>query len=68
MLDILEKEYCLKLKNKELLTFNFSIESKEDGEIYKFSLNNIKEENKNLFPLNLELNSPGRPRSASRRR
>ena len=59
MLDILEKEYCLKLKNKELLTFNFSIESKEDGEIYKFSLNNIKEENKNLFPLNLELNSNG---------
>ena len=59
MLDILEKEYCLKLKNKELLTFIFSIESKEDGEIYKFSLNNIKEENKNLFPLNLELNSNG---------
>ena len=57
--DKYEKEYCLKLKDKELLTFNFSIEKETDGEVYNFLLNNLNKENKHLFPLNLELNSIG---------
>lgn len=59
MADILKKEYCLKLKDKELLCFTFSIEKRADGEVYNFSLNNINEENKDIFPLNLELSSAG---------
>ncbi len=55
----LKREYCLKLKDKELLTFIFSIEKKEDGEIYNFFLKNINKKNEKLFPLNLELSSIG---------
>ena len=57
--DKYQKEYCLKLKDKELLTFNFSVEKETDGEVYNFLLNNLNKENKHLFPLNLELNSIG---------
>ena len=37
MFEKLEKEYCLKLKDKELLTFIFSIEKGEDGKHITFS-------------------------------
>ena len=57
--DKYEKEYCLKLKDKELLTFNFSVEKQPDGEVNNFLLKNFNEENKHLFPLNLEINSSG---------
>ena len=59
MFEKLEKEYCLKLKDKELLSFIFSIEKGEDGETYNFFLKDINEKNQKLFPLNLEINSSG---------
>jgi len=59
MFEKLEKEYCLKLKDKELLSFIFSIEKGEDGETYNFFLKDINEKNQKLFPLNLEVNSSG---------
>ena len=52
MFEKLEKEYCLKLKDKELLSFIFSIEKGEDGETYNFFLKDINEKNQKLFPLN----------------
>ncbi len=57
--DKYEKEYCLKLKDEELLTFNFSVEKQPDGEVNIFLLKDINEKNQKLFPLNLEVNSSG---------
>lgn len=54
MIEKLEKEYCLKLKDKELLTFIFSIEKGEDGETYNFFLKDINEKNQKLFPITSE--------------
>ncbi|WP_261787927.1 HipA domain-containing protein [Fusobacterium necrophorum] len=57
--DKYEKEYCLKLKDEELLTFNFSVEKQPDGEVNNFLLKDINKKNQKLFPLNLEVNSSG---------